>query len=61
MKRKFEYKGVQFEVANYTPRKIPYERKCHYRLWVNGYPTNYIFEQIRHAQRFAQKNYSMWL
>lgn len=61
MKRNFEIKGIQFSVGNYTPRHNYFERGLKYRLFVGGIPTEYVFETIKRAKRFAEVNYYIWL
>lgn len=61
MKRNVTFKGIDFHIANYTPRKNEYERGLKYKLFVAGIPTSYCFCTIREARNFISKNYFMWL
>ena len=59
MKREFTYKDIIFYVGNYTPRKNEFERGCKYKLFIgpDRIPTDYIFETIKQAKEFAEREW----
>lgn len=66
MRREVEVKGIRFYLANYTPRKNEYEKGLKYKIFLmtdtDGYiPTSYVFETLKEAKAFLNKNYFMWM
>ena len=61
MKNKFTYKGVNFEIGRYTPRKNEFERGLKYQLFVGDIPTGAKFETKHGAKNYAIENIYMWL
>lgn len=44
MKRDFEVKGVEFTIANYTPRNNEYEKGLKYQLFIKVYDGAYCIK-----------------
>lgn len=61
MKNKFSYKGVNFEIGGYTPRRNEYEHGLKYQLFVGDIPTGAKFETKHAAKNYAIENIYMWL
>lgn len=61
MKRDFTYKGIDFHIGGYTPRKNEFERGLKYKLFVDNTPTDYCFSTIHETRNFVFKNYFIWL
>ena len=54
------YKGIEFTLGGYTPRKNEFEKGLKYRLYVNDQLTGYCFSSKKRAVEFIKRNYWLW-